>query len=140
MTNRVLGLALLLSGLGSVVLAQDTVTASYNGYPVPIMPDYWDTISVATITVPKALKITKVTAKINISYPQIGDLNIFLYSPDGTRTKLLEHNCGEKRIIDATFDDAIERLVFLAKIDAGLAELDQGKGIPHEEVKRRLGL
>jgi predicted transcriptional regulator len=41
---------------------------------------------------------------------------------------------------DATFDDAIERLVFLAKIDAGLAELDQGKGIAHEEVKRRLGL
>jgi predicted transcriptional regulator len=41
---------------------------------------------------------------------------------------------------DATFDDAIERLVFLAKIDAGLVELDQGKGIPHDEVKRRLGL
>jgi predicted transcriptional regulator len=41
---------------------------------------------------------------------------------------------------DATFDDAIERLVFLAKIDAGIAELDQGKGIPHDEVKRRLGL
>ena len=41
---------------------------------------------------------------------------------------------------DATFDDAIERLTFLAKIDAGLAELDAGKGIPHEEVKRRLGL
>ena len=41
---------------------------------------------------------------------------------------------------DATIDDAIERLVFLAKVDAGLAELDEGKGIPHEEVKRRLGL
>ena len=41
---------------------------------------------------------------------------------------------------DATFDDAIERLVFLAKVDAGLAELDEGKGIPHEEAKRRLGL
>ena len=41
---------------------------------------------------------------------------------------------------DATFDDAIERLVFLAKIDAGLAELDAGKGIPHDEAKRRLGL
>jgi predicted transcriptional regulator len=41
---------------------------------------------------------------------------------------------------DATFDDAIERLVFLAKIDAGLAELDGGKGVPHEEAKRRLGL
>lgn len=41
---------------------------------------------------------------------------------------------------DATVDDAIERLVFLAKIEAGLAELDRGEGIPHEEVKRRLGL
>ncbi len=41
---------------------------------------------------------------------------------------------------DATFDDAIERLVFLAKIDAGLAEHDEGKRIPHDEVKRRLGL
>ena len=41
---------------------------------------------------------------------------------------------------DANYDDAIERLVFLAKIDAGLAELDAGKGISHEQVKRRLGL
>ncbi len=41
---------------------------------------------------------------------------------------------------DATVDDAIEKLVFLAKIEAGLAELDAGKGIPHDEVSRRLGL
>ena len=41
---------------------------------------------------------------------------------------------------DATFDDAIERLVFLAKVEAGLAELDAGEGISHEEAKRRLGL
>lgn len=41
---------------------------------------------------------------------------------------------------DATVDDAIERLVVLAKIEAGLAELDRGEGIPHEEVKRRFGL
>jgi predicted transcriptional regulator len=41
---------------------------------------------------------------------------------------------------DATLDDVIERLVFLAKIEAGLSELDAGKGIPHEEVKQRLGL
>ena len=41
---------------------------------------------------------------------------------------------------DATVDDAIERLVFLAKIDEGLTELDAGKGIPHAEAKRRLGL
>jgi predicted transcriptional regulator len=41
---------------------------------------------------------------------------------------------------DATVDDAIERLVFLAKVEEGLAELDRGEGTPHEEVKRRLGL
>jgi predicted transcriptional regulator len=41
---------------------------------------------------------------------------------------------------DATVDDAIERLMFLAKIEAGLAELDRGEGIPHDEAKRRLGV
>ena len=40
---------------------------------------------------------------------------------------------------DATFDDAIERLVFLAKIDEGLAQLDAGQSIPHDEVRRRFG-
>ena len=41
---------------------------------------------------------------------------------------------------DASVDDAIERLVFLAKIEVGLEELDRGEGIPHDEVKRRLGV
>ena len=40
---------------------------------------------------------------------------------------------------DATYEDAIERLVFLAKIEEGLAQLDAGQSIPHEEVKRRFG-
>ena len=44
----------------------------------------------------------------------------------------------EKLPADATFEDAIERLVFLAKIDRGLAEVDNGKGIDHDEVKPRL--
>jgi len=38
--------------------------------------------------------------------------------------------------VDATLDDAIERLVFLARIEEGLSELDRGLGIPHEEVIR----
>lgn len=41
---------------------------------------------------------------------------------------------------DASVDDAIERLVFLAKIEEGLAQLDRGDGIPHDEVKRRLSV
>ena len=39
---------------------------------------------------------------------------------------------------DATLEDAIERLVLLAKIERGLAELDAGQGIDHGEAKRRL--
>jgi hypothetical protein len=44
----------------------------------------------------------------------------------------------EKLPADATLEDAIERLVLLAKIERGLAELDAGKGIDHAEAKRRL--
>ena len=39
---------------------------------------------------------------------------------------------------DATLEDAIERLVLLAKIERGLAELDASQGIDHSEAKRRL--
>ena len=59
-------------------------------------------------------------------------------STEMTRDRILE--ALKNLPPDATFDDAIERLVFLARIEAGLAELDAGEGIPHEEVKRRLGL
>lgn len=55
-----------------------------------------------------------------------------------TRDRIRE--AMDKLPADATFDDAIEKLVFLAKVDAGLADLDAGKVIPHADVKRRLGL
>jgi hypothetical protein len=41
---------------------------------------------------------------------------------------------------NATIDDAIERLVFLAKVETGLAELDASQGIPHDQAKHRFGL
>ena len=40
---------------------------------------------------------------------------------------------------DATVDDAIERLVFMARVEEGLQQLDAGEGVSHEEVKRRFG-
>ena len=39
---------------------------------------------------------------------------------------------------DATLEDAIERLVLLAKTERGLAELDAGQGVEHDEAKRRI--
>ena len=41
---------------------------------------------------------------------------------------------------EATIDDAIEQLMFLAKIEAGVAELNKAEGVPHDEAKRRFGL
>ena len=39
---------------------------------------------------------------------------------------------------DATLDDIMAELYFRAKVDAGLKELDEGQGIPHEQVEKRL--
>jgi len=55
---------------------------------------------------------------------------------------------GKQRIIhalddlpeDATVEQAIERLYFLAKVEKGLAQLDNGEGVAHDEVKRRFGV
>jgi hypothetical protein len=44
----------------------------------------------------------------------------------------------EKLPADATLEDAIERLVFLAKIERGLTQLDRGHGMDHAEAKQRL--
>lgn len=37
-----------------------------------------------------------------------------------------------------TIEDIMAELHFRAKVDAGLRELDEGKGIPHEDVEKRL--
>ncbi len=39
---------------------------------------------------------------------------------------------------NASLEDAIERLCFLAKVGTGVRELDAGKGQPHAEVRRKL--
>lgn len=44
----------------------------------------------------------------------------------------------EKLPPDASVEDAIERLVFLAKIERGRGELEAGKGVPHFDAKQRL--
>jgi len=57
-------------------------------------------------------------------------------SGESAKQKVLE--AIEKLPGDATVEDAIERLVILAKIERGLAELDAGQGIDHSEAMRRL--
>ncbi len=40
---------------------------------------------------------------------------------------------------DATIEDAMERLLFLAKVERGLKQADSGETIPHASVKERMG-
>jgi predicted transcriptional regulator len=40
----------------------------------------------------------------------------------------------------ATFEDVLEQLLFISKVERGLAEADAGQLIPHEQVKARFGL
>jgi len=101
-------LVALMIGCLPVLAQEETVTYSYNGYALRIYPDDYNIVSIAWILVPRALAMTKVTVRVQISYPEVGDLNLFLYSPDGTRTKLLERNCGDLDNVDTTFDDAAE--------------------------------
>ena len=39
---------------------------------------------------------------------------------------------------DATIEDAIERLLFLHKIEIGLRQTEEGKTVPLDEVEARL--
>jgi hypothetical protein len=55
-----------------------------------------------------------------------------------TRDRIIE--ALERMPPGATLDDAIGRLLFLARIETGLAELDRTESVPHDEAKRRFGL
>ena len=50
------------------------------------------------------------------------------------------HQLADQLPPEASLEDAIERLVFLAKIDRGLAQVESGQVVSHEDARRRLGL
>ncbi len=39
---------------------------------------------------------------------------------------------------DITVDDIMGELYFKSQVDEGLAQLDRGEGIPHEDVEKRM--
>lgn len=39
---------------------------------------------------------------------------------------------------DVTVNDIMAELYFKLQVDAGLKELDEGKGIPHDQVEERM--
>ena len=54
----------------------------------------------------------------------------------GTKKKILR--VVEQLPDDATIEEAIERLYFLAKVERGLQEAHAGLTVPHDEAKKQL--
>jgi predicted transcriptional regulator len=53
-----------------------------------------------------------------------------------TREKILQ--AVEDLPSEATYEDAMERLLLLAKVERGLQQADEGKTISHVEAKGRM--
>lgn len=53
-----------------------------------------------------------------------------------TKEKML--HAVEELPADATIEDAMERLLFLAKVERGLRQADKGQTVPHAEVRERM--
>ena len=58
-------------------------------------------------------------------------------SPIQRKQRILD--AVDKLPADATMEDAIEQLVFLAKVERGLAQAAAGQLIPHDEIVKRFG-
>ena len=57
-------------------------------------------------------------------------------APTTAKQKVLE--AVQQLPPDATVEDAMERLYFLAKVERGLAQADAGNTVPHAQAKERL--
>ena len=53
-----------------------------------------------------------------------------------TREKLIK--TAEELPEDATIEDAMERLLFLAKLERGLAQVERGETLSHTAVRERM--
>jgi len=60
---------------------------------------------------------------------------LFMAEP-ATKDRILK--AVEELPDDVTLDEAIEKLCFLAKVERGLKQANEGTTVPHDEVKERL--
>lgn len=87
-------------------LAQtQTATYTYSGAPVQIPVSNTGVSAIAEVYVPSNWTINNVTAQVQITYPNVGDLKVYLFSANNTRTILLQNNCGKLANVNTTFDD-----------------------------------
>ena len=98
-----------LCGMISLAAAQtQTNTYSYTGSPLTISGKNANVSTVAEIYVPATVTVSNVTVQLNVQFPAVGDLVVYLFSPNNTRTVLLDKNCASLANINTTFDDSAQ--------------------------------
>lgn len=106
-TLLMLSLTALLGVTAQGQTSVETLTYTYGGQPLPIFRDDANIITFVYISVPRSIKIQDVKLTVDIDYPNPDDLNVFLYSAAGTRTKIVERNCSSSATLRNTiFDDS----------------------------------
>lgn len=58
--------------------------------------------------------------------------------PLGMTTKQKAINAVKSLPDDASFEDALDRILLLAKIERGIQQLDAGRSISHEKMKTKM--
>jgi predicted transcriptional regulator len=78
------------------------------------------------------LRITGCLTCLELSFPDPG-----IAMPNSPQLKQRILAAVDDLPADATIEDAIERLVFVAQVERGLAQAEAGQLIPHEEIVKR---
>lgn len=130
---------LTLLAVAPLAFAQETFTYTYGGLPLPIFPDDANVWSYANIFVPRSIQVSSVTVYAQVTYSGVGDLNLYLYSANGTRTKLLERNCGGLQNIDTTFDDSASAMFSSACPQPGSGSFKGNEPLANSKNENALG-
>ena len=56
----------------------------------------------------------------------------------GTSVKSKVLKAVEELPADVTYEDVMERLYILYKVERGLQQIEAGEGIPHEKAKKKI--
>ncbi len=136
-------LLLCLAALPAILPGQPvsaTYSYSYSGLPIRILPSIYNTWSYANVYFPRSMVISNVTVGVQVQYNGVGDLNVYLYSPQGTRTRLLQRNCGSLQNIDTTFsDDAGTRYASYCPQEAGRGPFRGNEPLANSRGQNALG-
>lgn len=78
-----------------------------------------------------------VVLESTVDLPEGAEVQVHLEAEGQSTGRLVIWQALESMPDDARLEDFIERVYLLYKIERGVRQLDSGRGIPHEEARKR---